>query len=315
YEISYRVVKEDGNLIWVNQHSRHILDENGRELVMAYYIDITEQKQMGEKAKANEKKYETLINSIPGGVGMYKLNETFTPIFISHRVYELCGMTQEEYCKATEKSTLDVFHPEDRQGIIDVVKVAYEEKRKFEYIHRVLQKDGSYRWMRVSGQVMTVEGETPILYTVFTDVHEQIQAEQALRESEFRYAIAIKSSNINIWEYEYSKDTLLIVSKSPRISGQGSSIENYIYEAINGKHLREDCITVFLDTIEKMKKGAKELTLDIWLRLQVDDDYWCERVTCTNIFDQGGIPVKAYCVGRDVTKEKEAEKRYQEEVS
>ncbi|MEG1585149.1 MAG: PAS domain-containing protein, partial [Anaerovorax sp.] len=169
---------------------------------------------------------------------MYKLYEKFTPIFISHRVYELCGMTQEEYCKATEKSTLDVFHPEDRQGIIDVVKVAYEEKRKFEYIHRVLQKDGSYRWMRVSGQVMTVEGETPILYTVFTDVHEQIQAEQALRESEFRYAIAIKSSNINIWEYEYSKDTLLIVSKSPRISGQGSSIENYIYEAIDGKHLR-----------------------------------------------------------------------------
>ncbi|MEG2406916.1 MAG: PAS domain-containing protein, partial [Clostridiales bacterium] len=125
---------------WVNQYSQHMIGENGEELILAYYTDITSQKQMEETIRNGIKKYETLINSIPGGVGMYQINKEFTPLFISDRVYELCNMTKEEYDVATRHSTLDVFHPDDRQGLIDTVKAAYKNKEKFYYTHRVLQK-------------------------------------------------------------------------------------------------------------------------------------------------------------------------------
>ncbi|MEG1684208.1 MAG: PAS domain S-box protein, partial [Oscillospiraceae bacterium] len=97
YEITYRAIRKDGSLIWVNQNSRHTLDENGRELVFAYCTDISEQKQMEETIRAGVEKYETLVNSVPGGVGMYQLDESITPLFMSDRAYELCSMTKEEY--------------------------------------------------------------------------------------------------------------------------------------------------------------------------------------------------------------------------
>ncbi|MEG0168357.1 MAG: PAS domain-containing protein, partial [Ruthenibacterium sp.] len=63
YEIAYRVIRKDGSLIWVNQNSRHAPDENGDEIIYAYYTDITAQKQMEETIRAGVKQYETLINS------------------------------------------------------------------------------------------------------------------------------------------------------------------------------------------------------------------------------------------------------------
>ncbi|MEG1774123.1 MAG: ATP-binding protein, partial [Oscillospiraceae bacterium] len=54
---------------------------------------------------------------------------------------------------------------------------------------------------------------------------------------------------------------------------------------------------------------------DLWIRSNREDEFWCERVVYTNIFDDDGNPIKAYCIGHDVTKEKEAEKRYRDELA
>ncbi|MEG0785357.1 MAG: PAS domain-containing protein, partial [Christensenella sp.] len=283
YEIAYRVIKKDGSFIWINQYSQHILDDDGKELVFAYYTDITKQKHMEETIRAGAAKHEMLINSIPGGVGMYYWDAVFTPIFLSERVYELCGMTKEEYNEATRHSTLDVFHPDDRQGLLDAVQAAYDENRKFDYTHRVLQKDGSYRWMRVSGRVTAAADGALVLYTVFTDVNEQMNVEQALRESELRYAAAINASNINIWEYDYAADTMTIFSTSPRVTSENTVVPDYLNSVIEQKHIREDSAQLFFDMIRELKDGAKEVTADLWIREQYNDEFWCERVVYTNI--------------------------------
>ncbi|MEG1412391.1 MAG: ATP-binding protein [Acidaminococcaceae bacterium] len=315
YEIVYRAVKKDGSYIWVNQNSRHIVNEKGEELIFAYYTNITAQKQLEAVILADERKYETLINAIPGGVGVYELNAQFTPLFISAGLNKLCGMTLEEYQKATSQSTLDILHPADRQGLIDVIQTAVKEKGKFTYTHRIVQKAGNYRWLRVSGQVMNLQEGEPVLYTVFTDVHEQIKVEQALRESQLRYAMAAKASNINIWEYTYKTDTMTMFSTSPRINSANPVITNYLRSVTEEGHIREDSKILLFDMIEKLKHGVLEVTEELWIRERPEEEFWCERVTYTNMFDENGQPAKAYCVGQDVTKEKEAEKRYREELS
>ncbi|MEG2001293.1 MAG: PAS domain-containing protein, partial [Evtepia sp.] len=194
YEITYRVLRKDGSCIWVSQNSLHTFDENGREVIFAYYSDITVQKQMEEAIRAGVKQYETLVNSVPGGVSMYHLDERLSPIFLSERVYELCGMTREEYNDATQASTLDILHPDDRQGFLDAIRIARIKGETFNNLHRALQKNGGYRWMRISGQVMADQDDVPILYAVITDVNEQIQSEHALLESESRFEAAVRAS-------------------------------------------------------------------------------------------------------------------------
>ncbi|MEG0179924.1 MAG: histidine kinase dimerization/phospho-acceptor domain-containing protein, partial [Oscillospiraceae bacterium] len=206
-------------------------------------------------------------------------------------------------------------HPDDVQGLINAVQTAYDNNTKFEYNHRVLQKGGGYHWMRVSGQVVEANDGRLILYTVFTDLNEQIKAQYALSESELRYAMAIKSSNINIWQYDYSADTMTIFSKSPKVHPENTVIENYSYSVVAEGHIRDDSAVLFFNMIKSLKNGDADATADLWIRENKDDEFWCERVQYTNVFDEDGKPIKAFCVGRDVTKEKEAEKRYIDELS
>ncbi|MEG0721399.1 MAG: ATP-binding protein, partial [Lachnospiraceae bacterium] len=107
----------------------------------------------------------------------------------------------------------------------------------------------------------------------------------------------------------------IIFSKSPKVNPQDHVVKDYTKTVITGGHIREDCAPLLFDMIAKLKNGAKEVTADLWIRQNPTDDFWCERVIYTNAFDENGRPMKAYCVGRDITKEKEAQKRYHDERS
>ncbi|MEG1772370.1 MAG: ATP-binding protein [Clostridia bacterium] len=292
-------------------------DRNGKAIkALVICKDVTVKKNMQYEINSASKKYETLVNSIPGGVGLYKGNENFTPIYMSDGVYAICGMTRDEYCEATKETTLAVFHPDDVPGIKKERIASLSEKRRLEYTHRVLQKDESYRWIRVSGEWLeeTIDG-FPVLCTVFTDVNEEIKATQALRETEIMYKTAIKSSNIDIWEYVYDSDTLTFFSSSEKLNSKMYVIKDYLRFIAKNGHIRDDSLKVILSMIESLKNGEKEITADIWHRKKNDLEYRCERVIYTNIFDDDEKPKKAYCVGRDVTREKEAEKQYHDERS
>ncbi|MEG1194989.1 MAG: ATP-binding protein [Clostridia bacterium] len=294
-----------------------LFDKAGKPVkAVAIGKDITKQIAMQHEIVLGTKKYETLVNSIPGGVGLYKGNEELTPIYMSENTFALCGMTKAEYMAIAKDNTFLIFHPDDVAGMRAEIKASLAQNRRLNYAHRVLQKDGGYRWIQVSGAWLDEEQDGyPVLCTVFTDIHEQYKTQQALRESEMRYHIAVRSSNINIWEYHYDSDSMVIFSKSPKVEGERLVIPHYMESVFNEGHVRSDCVAAYQDMFEKMKNGAEEATSDIWIRQKPEDKFWCERLTYTNLFDESGKPIKMFCVGSDVTHEKEAEKRYHDEVS
>lgn len=114
--------------------------------------DITRQKQLELDLLCESQRYETLVNSIPGGVGMYRMDEKFTPVYLNDRVSELCGMTPAEYLQAIQHSALAVIHPEDAAGLAAELQNAWQEKRKVNYVYRLMQKQGGFRWTHVSGE-------------------------------------------------------------------------------------------------------------------------------------------------------------------
>ncbi|MEG2138250.1 MAG: PAS domain-containing protein, partial [Oscillospiraceae bacterium] len=181
--------------------------------------------------------------------------------------------------------------------------------------YRALRKDGSFIWVNQNSRHDTDENGREIIFAYCTDITAQKQTEQALRQSELRYSTAVNASNINIWEYTYATDSMEIFSTSPRANPKENIISPYIQTAISEGHIREDCAPILIGMIEKLKAGAKAVTADLWIRQERTDPFWCEHVIYTNEFDEAGKPVKAYCVGRDITREKEAEKRYRDELS
>lgn len=108
---------------------------------------------------------------------------------------------------------------------------------------------------------------------------------------------------------------MYIISSSARIKQDCYYIDNYIEITLENGFVRDDSKERFLSIYERLRNGEKEVTEDIWYKTTDQDGWWCERVTYTTAFDDKGNPVKAYGAGRDVTREKEAEKRFYDEIT
>ncbi|MEG2119295.1 MAG: PAS domain S-box protein, partial [Pseudoflavonifractor sp.] len=263
-----------------------------------------------------EIKEELMKLSLPIGLMIVTGYPDYDIIFANEKLREMLGFTSEDGpLQAVRKSAWDCVYQEDAERLWAEAKKRNGEPEPYEISYRAVKKDGGLIWVSQCSQHVMDDNGHEMVYAYYTDITAQKQTEQALRESEARYAAAVRSANINIWEYDYATDTMDIFSTSPRANPKDGVILNYLETVVSEGHIREDCAPLLFDMIEKLKNGAQEVTADLWIRQNPDDDFWCERVIYINEFDRAGSPVKAYCVGRDITREKEAEKRYYDERS
>ncbi|MEG1918043.1 MAG: PAS domain-containing protein, partial [Oscillospiraceae bacterium] len=163
-----------GEYWWENLCYTTLFDRAGKPIrAVGLGRDVTAQRELELERDRESRKYETLVQSIPGGVGIYQLDEKVTPIYVSDGVARLSGMTREEYFDAIRENSMVVFHPDDIPGVQLEIAAALSENRDINYTYRLRQKDGSYRWCRVQGSRLDDEGGYPVISAVFTDMDEQ----------------------------------------------------------------------------------------------------------------------------------------------
>ncbi|MEA5020375.1 MAG: ATP-binding protein [Gordonibacter sp.] len=277
--------------------------------VIGAIIDLHEERE-------NSNMLSSIFNTIPGGVGMYRLDDIPTPLYFNDRVAEMCGMTREEYLEAIKEGFQGVVHPDDYASLVSEVGRSIEAKSPVTLTYRTMQKQGGYRWSHMSGTLMPESEGYPVLCAVFTDIHDRVLTEQALKANEIRYQLAVKAAGINIFEYDIIRDELQIVSSASRNREGSWRIEHFSTTVLAGDTIREDSRKTFRVLIEKLRSGVESVSGDIWIKLPHSKDFWCEQVTCSLIEnDDCGKPSKAYGVGNDVTREKEVERRYRYELA
>ncbi|MEG2452619.1 MAG: ATP-binding protein [Clostridium sp.] len=264
----------------------------------------------------SEIKEELMKLSLPIGLIIVTAYPDYDIIFANTKFCEMLGFEDENANNSlNHTSAWDYVYPNDVVWLKNLASNRNGNSELYKVAYRLVKKDGSLIWVTQCSEHMQDDNGDELVYAYYMDITAQKQLEQDLRESEFRYATAVKASNINIWEYDYSADRMTIFSTSPRVDSPNVIIPNYLQSVVAEGHIREDSAVLFFDMIEKLKAGAEVTSADLWIRNRGDAEFWCERVTYTNIFDEAGNPVKAYCIGHDVTKEKEAEKRYHDELS
>ncbi|WP_420604484.1 bifunctional diguanylate cyclase/phosphodiesterase [Methylobacterium sp.] len=104
---------------------------------------------------------------------------------------------------------LQALHPEDVPGIVKVWQgvIASAGALHLDARYRVKQRDGTYRWYRARAQARRdQQGAVVKWYGTLEDIHEQVVAEIALRESEERYRLASRATKDIIWDWSHDSD-------------------------------------------------------------------------------------------------------------
>jgi len=179
----------DGALIDVETTSCVIIYD-GRPARLDTISDITELQRTLAALQESESKYRLIVENANEGIvvaqdGMIKFGN---PIALS-----LSGYTWEE---ADGRPFLDFVHPDDRQMVADNhgCRLRGELPANANYHYRILHRDGSIRWVTMSGALTTWEGRAATV-NFLSDITESRRTLDALRASEEKYRDLFENAN------------------------------------------------------------------------------------------------------------------------
>src|SRR5919202_4513397 len=202
-------------------------------------------------------------------------------------------------------------HPGDLGWLTQVIQDHFAKKTPF-YIseHRVLCKDGTYKWILDRGQALWDKAGNVLRMTgSHTDITDRKQAVQALRESEERYRAIVEDQTELITRFQPDGRLTFVNEAYCRYFMQerevliGNCYEPFLFE--------EDrkAIAQFLDSLS-LENPVGTIEYRVIVAGEIRWMQWINRA----IFDEQGNFVEFQSVGRDITERKYAEDALQQAV-
>jgi PAS domain S-box-containing protein len=155
----------------------------GRKLVFSVTRDITERKQAEKALRASEERWQFALEG--AGDGVWDWNYQTNTVFFSRRWKAMLG-----YAEDGIGDTLDEWdervHPDDRERVnvelqqyLDGITPTYSSE------HRMLCKDGSYKWILDRGKIVsfTDDGQPLRIIGTHTDITRIKQIQENLTRS------------------------------------------------------------------------------------------------------------------------------------
>ena len=152
-------------------------------VLSAFVRDITERKRAEEALRESEARYRTLVELSPSGVFVFSEGRT---VYVNQTGAQLMGATDP--AEILKRPTLDFIHPDYHQEVLENVRRLLTGGTSVHRAERVYQKlDGTMLPVQVEAARITWNGK-PAILGLYSDITERKRAEEALRQSESRFA-------------------------------------------------------------------------------------------------------------------------------
>jgi PAS domain S-box-containing protein len=191
--ISYRVLRPDGSMVWLEKSARAFFDEQGKLLRMIGMVaDITERKQAEEALRDSEARLRLAAQA--GKMYAYDWDVATDVIVRSEEYANILGLaivpTNETHHQFSSR-----VHPDDRAKFNAAIAALTPENPTTKISYRVLRPDGAVIWLEKSGRAFfDAQGRMSRMVGIVADITERKLAEEALRESEDKLRLLLDST-------------------------------------------------------------------------------------------------------------------------
>jgi PAS domain S-box-containing protein len=304
FDVDYRIRRADGVYRWFKTRAVPMRDKDGAIVRwMGSNTDVDDQKRLEQQQLAERDRLDFLMTATPTVLYSACSSGEFATTFISDNVMAVLGHPASRFVDEPG-FWLAHIHADDVARVHDALApTGRAERLSLEY--RFRHADGSFRWLLDEVLVRTASSGAPgELIGSLVDITARKQAEERLRESEARYALAVRGTSDGLWEWDVATD---VVYHSPRY------LELLGHEPTDLLPTHGDFLTrVHPDDRERVRAAvATHLQhrepYDVELRMQMrDGTYRWFRDRCQAEWDADGKPVRVAGAITDIAEQKQA---------
>ena len=309
-DVEYRIVHPaTGAIRWIHSRGQCFRDANGRaERVAGVTLDITERRHTEDALRESEERFALAVAGSKDGILDWDIAND--RMFTSERAMQIVGVPPGPTVRSrAEWVALLRVHPEDREQHDEAIlrNLAGETDIRDEE-HRILHPDG-YRWVRVRGMcVRDATGRAIRWAGSVSDIDAQKRTEQALRQSEARYQLAVDGANQGLWDWDLETDMMFTSQRVQELLGLTPS------EPLRPRREWVARMTFHPDEIEAVRAAISDHLhgstrhFEIEYRLKHRSGAWhWYRQRGLALRDEQGRPYRMAGSMEDITEQKNAE--------
>lgn len=291
-EVVYRIVRKNGDVRWIRVRSR-ISHLSSKEVhrIDGTVADITEMKRAELALIEQEKEYRKVVTSLSEAI--IKFDDKGKIIFTNPAWKKLTGYKSET---ARGKNFFDFVYEEDLDIALELWNNT--QKKEGETINgelRLKHKTNNFRWVELFLQQSNEDGDQSYFGSI-VDIHDKLQANQKLIESEKKFRFL--SENLN--------DILLLLDNDGKFLYVSPSIKNLGFSSIELKEktifdlVQKDSVESFKLKFENAIKANIKSLAEVKFLKKGKDTRWYETLLHP-VTNKLGQVIQIQVSARDIT--------------
>lgn len=313
FDLHFRVLNGAGVYSWIGIRANHEALDGGTERFYAAYYDADQLISERQKLEAHGIQLDKILGNIPGGVAVFSEKDREIRLVYTNSGFYALHHGSSEYWSGQSKNPTDWLAPEDRHLFWDEFeRVISGAEDQGNVAYRILGEDGELHWVGNSFcRAYQIDG-MQYYYASFTDLDEQIAAEQELRQAKLMYDDAARSAKLIIWSYDietrrtklmqsgYTEEICRTLNIPPVIENTDEFLAGFVHP---------DDRAAFQGAYRSIEEGAKSAECEFRFQLPGQDSLQLERMKLRRVTDKEGRLLTVYCFGQNITEQRENEER------
>lgn len=300
-QVSYRMVRPDRTVIWVERNSRAHFDKQGKLLrIVGMVADVTERKRAEAALRESEERLRLAVKA--GRMYAFEWDAVTDVIVRSGECGDILYW-MDDPTHDTGRHFAASVHPDDREAFAVVETTGLSpENSTYQSSFRLLRPDGSVIWLEERGHALFDDkGRMLRIMGMVMDVTERKSTERALRESEERLRMAAQAGRMYAYEWDVASDKVVRSAECADLLGLGCPTHTTRQEVLNNIH-PDDLLRMCGDLSAATPQNP---TLRARYRTGRQDGTWMwAEKTARAFFDEHGKMVRMIGMIADITERK-----------
>lgn len=267
---------------------------------------------------------EEISNGIPGGFFIYHADGDEELIYTNRTLLRFFGCaTLEEFKALTGYTFKGMVHPEDIDAVeASISRQIAEDKYNMDYVeYRIIQKDGSVRWVEDYGHFMRTKAYGDIFCVFIDDATNRLEKRLADLEEinsemsrayarEARFKRAIFRDSVSITEVDITLDRFVLSSNYQALYGADAGMnypENFSeYIGDRSKAVAEEDRAQYCEFFDRARliRCYEQGELEQVFENRLNDDFGSKRMFRHMLLlseDPGSGNLMATCITKDIS--------------
>ncbi len=268
-------------------------------------------RRLREYVAALEQQYRSVIEDSPG-------------LLCSFLPDGKIAFVNDTYCRYFGKAREDLIGREftslipegDRKKVLDRILSLSVDSPSMTHEHKVIAPDGQVRWHRWTNRALFDEQGRAVLFQSFgEDITEHKKAEEALKQSEETFRLAMETTNDALWDWNVVTNEVYRNPRHATMLGYEPGELSASQEEWEKRIHPEDKALVFGAVQEHLAGGRDSIEVEYRLKTKSGDYIWVLGRGKVVAYGDDGAPVRMIGTNIDITERRKALEAIREKQS